>query len=163
MKEEEKNLIKNLSINLEIAKVEYAEAKTRFRDLDNKLNMLLVFFAGLIVAISTVISLNTNNCLLVFKKLIISLVVLLMIASVIIIMIGLFPKTYYGFNSEYLTDENWQEVDNPDLIKEYIDNYFVSIQKINQVNKIKSLCAKVAFILLALSFLILGISLTIFL
>ena len=150
---------KNLKLNLEVARSEYAEAKSRFRDLDNKLNMLLVFFAGLIVAISTVISLDTSIDLIVFKKIIIVHVIILMSVSITMIMLGLFPKKYSGFNSDYLVDKTWECANNSDLMEAYIENYYLSIKQIDEVNKKKSVCSKVAFCMLAIAFLVLGISL----
>lgn len=113
-----KQVESNQKACLEMAQNEFAAAQSRVRDLDSKLNMLLVLLSALIVGIGTVASkwYEGISCL-VFTLVVISMA--LMIGAVITILIGALPKSYYSLDTNWLTDKKKHNCDS--------DSFFIRI------------------------------------
>lgn len=143
-----KGVSHNCRDGLEIVKSEYESTLSRFKELDNKLNMLLVFAAGEIAAFGgTFSSISLKyDCKLAYIITFLSL----LLSAVITILIGLFTKSLDILDtSDLVTDEKLEE---SEFIDTYINAYNESIDSIEK--QIRKKCrlfnVSLIFILLAL-------------
>lgn len=149
----ESKISKNKEICFEIAKTEFVNAGSRMKDVDNKLNMLLVLVSALIVGIGTTVTLSFGNadCAIISLTIII---MLLIVGSIIQIVIGLF-FTYFAVNPESLINDNIHELDSDNFYNFYLSAYEKCIKQINLICKRKRILAIVSSCLLIASFVLL--------
>lgn len=149
-----KQVESNQKACLEMAQNEFAAAQSRVRDLDSKLNMLLVLLSALIVGIGTVASkwYEGISCL-VFTLVVISMA--LMIGAVITILIGALPKSYYSLDTNWLTDKKKHNCDSDSFYKDYLNAYKSCIDMLDGVCARKALTVRISTCLLAAAFILL--------
>lgn len=107
---------------LEIARTEYQNEISRFRDLDNKLNMMLVLAVGILAALGIIVSSSVataNVCV----KILLGIISGLILAVVIIIVIGLFPQRYNAPDIQALASKNNYTKDDIEFLGSYISAY----------------------------------------
>lgn len=142
---------------LEIAKNELSAAQTRMRDLDGKLNMLLVFLSALIVFIGTVVSMSYDKmCTAVFVLISISMVAIA--GAAIAISIGLVPQKYHTVDSNSLKDVSIYNLNRNDFLKFYLEAYAFCLGEINVICKKKGVKATISTYLLIFAFILLMVA-----
>lgn len=139
-----------LGKSFDILKIEYEHAYSRFRDWDNKLNMLLVFLASEVAVMGLILtslkSINTAINILTIIS------VSLLAVALIGISAGLFPRLIPAIDIDGLVKLEQYDLDFEEFIGRYLGSYKVCIDKINNVNFIKSIIFLISVILLGLAY-----------
>lgn len=138
---------RQLNEGLEIAKNEYSLRLNRLRDMDGKLNMMLVVFAGYLAFFATILSKNFNDTCNIKISYIILILLLVAIAVVAIsVIIGLFPRSYSVLYAEsFINLENFKKP----MYKfywDYLCDIYECISSIEKIIKVKLLCLRIASI-----------------
>lgn len=133
---------------LEIAKSELTASQSRMRDLDSKLNVLLVFLSALIAGIGTLISEFRNYENAVIFSCVVSCAIF-MIMAVFLVLVGIFPRSYYSIDSKTLNDCQKHSLGRNDFIMFYLDAYTYCLSVIKKICAIKSIMVRIATGLLA--------------
>lgn len=126
----------NWHYGLEIAQKEYEMRLNRIRDVDNKLNMMLVIFAALLAALGLVVD-STSIQLDSGKKAIIVFTFFVLLFSMIIILIGLYPRQYQMLSSKALIEEKTFDKDEITFAQDYLFDYSDCIKSIEKIMKSK--------------------------
>lgn len=162
--EEKKELeyIENLNTTLDIAKSSYQDSLDRIKNVESKLNILLVFGAGLLAGLNIILPYpesilqHTRIALNIFLiEFFVSLVV-----SFICILIGLFINRLRVIDSKVFVDNEIKNKSIPEVLGSYLATYHVCIESIEKHKKMKNIMFVIAFISLLVA-LVLFISMTI--
>lgn len=138
----------NIKYGFDIIKKEYDSALKRFYEWDNKLNMLFVFVASEIIALSTIYSVMVYE----WGAFIVSAFIMI---SVVAILVGLFSKKLETIGSKQFKNERTYEYTNFEFIGAYISAYADNIAIINKKSTVKSRCFTVAILALLISLTVL--------
>ncbi len=123
-----KEITQNYHNALEIAKLEYESTLSRFKELDNKLNMLLVFAAGEIAAFGGTLS---SFCLEYYCKLAYVIIFsAFLLVAVITTLFGLFTRSLDCLNTNNLNKNT--SLEENEFINTYIEAYNKSINSIDK-------------------------------
>lgn len=144
-----KDVSNNYSEGLEIVKAEYESTFARFKEIDNKFNMLLVFAAGEIAAFgATYSSLNDN---IVFRWIYLIVFFIFLSVAVIFNLVGLLTKKLKLMNTSDMLQ--FVELDSDKFNENYINWYNESIDSIDKQIDKKTLLFDISLILLIVSFI----------
>lgn len=150
-----KEISQNYRDGLEIVKAEYEAVFSRFKEMDNKLNMLLVFAAGEIAAFGATIGSFCDN--LVFKCIYLSAFLIPLLLAIIFNFVGLFTRKLSLMNTNDMLD--YVSCSSNKFIEDYVNSYNDCIDSIEkQINKKGKLFnASLICIFIALMFFCAGI------
>lgn len=138
----------NIKFGLEIIKNEYDSALKRFYEWDSKLNMLFVFVASEVVALSAIYS-NMN---LKYGAILISIFIIM---SVLAISVGLFSKKIEIIDEDHFKHPKVYEKDIFEFIGSYISAYSNCISQLNKKILVKYICFTIAICSLIISLILL--------
>lgn len=134
----------NISCALDIIQKEYDSALKRFYEWDSKLNMLFVFVASEIIALSSIYS----NMSCKWGPILISVFIII---SVLAIFFGMFSKKIAAIDVKHLEIEtNYNETEF-DFKYSYIKPYKECIDLLIKKSAIKNVCFTIAIISLMIS------------
>ncbi len=133
---DKRSIMRNLNAGFEIVKKEYEYALSRFKEMDNKFNMLLVFAAGEITAFGATFSLISNNMF--FKSVYLFLFLPTIFIAIIQNFKGLFTKRIILVDTMFMKSSADFNMDVDRFIGESIASYNESIKSIEKVIKCKS-------------------------
>lgn len=143
----DKSFSNNLRVGYEIAKGEYNNALNRFKELDNKLNMMLVFAACEITAFATTLYLFGDPTL---KKIYLLVFLVAYLAAVLSIIIGLFIKYFDLIDENKLIEDSNYDEETINFLGGYIKSYVDCIKKIENKIQNKVQAFKAASILICI-------------
>ena len=137
-------------VGFEIVKSEYESALSRFKEMDNKFNMLLVFAAGEIAAFGAILQFFSGNLKIIFLWLFIPFLFI----SVLLNFVGLFKKKIALINTERLHKRSTYDIDIIEFYGSSIRSYNESINSIEKVIKLKCVLFNVSLVFSLLSLII---------
>lgn len=129
--------IDNLEKGFSIVRKEYENALNRFKDIDNKFNILLVFVAGEIAAFGSTFSLINGSFW--FNIFYIALFCLSIFVSVLLIFIGLFTRKIDLIDTDEFDNFNIYLSTRIQFLLDYIATYKKCIKSIEKHIKQKTL------------------------
>lgn len=156
MEEEEVSVeeeLSNYKVGFEIVKIEYEKAISRFKEMDNKFNMLLVFSAGEIAAFGAVFQLFSENLKIIFACLFLPF----LLVAVILNFVGLFTKKIILINTEVLHKKKTYNVKSLEFYGISIKTYNESINSIEKVIKTKGILFNLSLIFVLISLVVFSI------
>lgn len=153
---DENRLVENLQISLEVVREEKQETLSRFKTVDSKLNILLVFVSGLLACLNVIFPFDQDLSALklrLSKDFLIHMLVAIFV-SVLCILIGLYPKSSKRISEHEFTNVERHSQEKKKFLGGYIGTYRLEIESIEKAIKRKQLLFKIAFILLIIAFVL---------
>ena len=150
------DLVENLQISLEVVKEEKQETLSRFKTVDSKLNILLVFVSGLLACLNVIFPFDQDISALklrLSKDFLIHMLVAIFV-SVLCILIGLYPRSSKRINESEFTNLERHSQEKKKFLGGYIATYTKEIESVEKAIKRKQLLFKIAFILLIIAFVL---------
>ncbi len=123
-------------------------AFSKMKNIDEKLNMTLVFNAALFILLTIVLPIQTNDVVL--QKTLICFIVLFGVSEIVtvsIILIALFPKKYLSVDIEVYTKEKLYEGDLQSIYEKQIEWDLNTINDLNNLLSKKSTLTIVSLLL----------------
>lgn len=151
---ESETFVENLKVSLDLAKISFNNELTRSEKLDNKFNFLLVFVAGLIATLNIVFPYSEDiaKCEFLINNIIVGLFMACMLASCILIFIGMIPRSHKSIDEKIFTDVSFHSTPSQNVLGGYITGLSDSSKNCYAINEKKAKILKVAFILAMCSF-----------
>ena len=144
----------NYNNAFEIVKCEYQNALNRFRDLESKLNMLLVFLASILAGLLVIVNFINKSS----KGLYIASLVCLVLAFIFLIVTfsflidGLFPRKHIMFDIDVFQHKTTYKEDKIDFMGQNISCFVECVNKLNDICRRKSRDVKCSILFLILLF-----------
>lgn len=149
---DKKTISQNFVMGFEIAKKEYEFALSRFKEMDNKFNMLLVFAAGELTAFGATFSTITDN--IKFRLFYIIIFLPTLFIAILQIFRGLFTKRIQLFDTFFMKCYKDFDVDGNNFIGRSIASYNECIKSIEKVIKLKSKLFNTSLVFILFAFII---------
>ena len=151
---ENETFVENLKISFDLAKISLNNELTRSEKLDNKFNFLLVFVAGLITTLNIVFpySEDISKCEFLINNIIVGSFMACMLASCILIFIGMIPRSHQAIDEKIFTDMDFHSNHSQNVLGGYIKGLSDSSKNCHAINEKKAKILKAAFILAMCSF-----------
>lgn len=152
----DQQLLENLKVSYDIAKIQLNDEISRNERLDAKFNFLLVFLAGLLAALNMIIPYEEN--LTQTSRIISNVILIEFIATVIIsgflILLGMFPKANNAIDSKNFVNLEFNASDETRVLGGYIKGLADSIDSYHKTNEKKARLMKASFIFGIIAFVL---------
>jgi len=147
----------NLKTGFLQIKESYFNQLERFKNADEKLNMILVFNAAILALNIVLFPLDLSEQLLNLFIIFISTFGVLMFLTLILIFLGLFPKTVNHIDDNVFADEKTYQCDNIHYYGKFIKSYLEAIKSIRKATEKKHNIGKIANILTILNVIFMAV------
>lgn len=151
---QDESFVENLKVSFDLAKDSFDNELNRSEKLDNKFNFLLVFVAGLITTLNTIFPYpeTITKCEFLINNVIVGLFMGCLLASCILIFIGMIPRSHHAIDEVTFTSMDFHSNPPQNVLGGYIKGLSDSIKNCHTVNEKKAKILKAAFILSMCSF-----------
>ncbi len=134
-------MLENMKTAFNMAQEEYKIRINRMRDIDNKLNMLLIATSALFLIVKDASSFYLKMILM-----------FLLVVTSILILIGLYPKSYSLISIKPMVKGEIFNKTEDEHMQYWFENINKAIEKIEKTMKIKIMLTNISTIILSFSF-----------